>query len=180
MAEIAGAGEQALEFNCSMAQAFEIPRGKPDSAFRTCCGSLKPPSPGTKQRFPDRRSRSDPAVDRQLEYGFGFGPPQAYRRYPAAPVTGPIPGSAIPATLIVSGEFDKGTPRPIWRSLSAALWPMIRYCMDLDRFLAEPAPPVRTRVSRNNQSGSAQEKSPAETAGLLHSTGGAPISARPG
>jgi hypothetical protein len=35
-------------------------------------------------------------------------------------------------------------------------------------------------VSRNNQPGSAQEKSPAETAGLLHSTGGAPISARPG
>jgi hypothetical protein len=29
------------------------------------------------------------------------------------PVTGPIPGSAIPARLIVSGGFDKGTPSPV-------------------------------------------------------------------
>ena len=29
------------------------------------------------------------------------------------PVTGPIPGLAIPARLIVSGGFDKGTPPPV-------------------------------------------------------------------
>src|SRR5882672_3739691 len=81
-ANVAGADEKALEVNCNMAQAFEIPRGN-----RTAHHDLpRQPKAGHRQvpskRFPDRRSRSDPAADRQLEYGFGFGPPQAHQHCP--------------------------------------------------------------------------------------------------
>src|SRR3954452_16358172 len=100
-----------------MAQAFEIPDeiryGKPDSASSHACDGPRRPPQGTQQRFPDRRSRSDPAADRLLEYGSGFGPPQAHQPCPAAPLTGPNPGPAIPARLIVSVGFDKVRPLPV-------------------------------------------------------------------
>jgi len=93
-----------------MAQAFEIPMGnriaRQDLARQPKTGHHQVPSnafqiaaPGPIQRrignwnmgsVSDRRKRINAAL------------PQ--------PVTGPIPGSAIPARLIVSGGFDKGTP----------------------------------------------------------------------
>jgi len=100
-----------------MAQAFEIPvensYGKPDSATGPVATAQSRPSSGAKQRFPDRRSRSDPAAGGNWNMGSVSDRRKRINAALPRPVTGPIPGSAIRARLIVSGGFDKGTRLPV-------------------------------------------------------------------
>jgi hypothetical protein len=59
-AELADTDEQAVNVNCNMAQAFEIPWKTGQRILARFATGLWQPPQSTQQRFPDRRARSDP------------------------------------------------------------------------------------------------------------------------
>jgi len=100
-----------------MAQAFEIPDqnpcGKPDSASSHAHDGPERPSQGTSNAF---QIAAPGPIQRRIGY-CNMGPVSGCRKRidaaPAASLTGPNPGPAIPARLIVSVGFDKGRPLPV-------------------------------------------------------------------
>jgi hypothetical protein len=59
-ADLADTDELAVNDNCNMAQAFEIERETGQRILACFATDLWLRSQSTQQRFPDRRSRSDP------------------------------------------------------------------------------------------------------------------------
>jgi hypothetical protein len=100
-----------------MAQAFEIPfensYGKPDSVSWLADGS---PQAGHRQIPSNALQIAAPGpIQRRIgKWNMGSASDRRKRMMAALqrPETDPIPGPAIPARLIVSGGFDKGTRRP--------------------------------------------------------------------
>src|SRR6266446_8717789 len=103
-----GADESDLEFNCSMAQAFEIPTGNRKTAKRRSPAGaiLRVPRRAFQIAAPGRPDPAAGSIDWQ--YGSSFGSPQARANFWSdATRGGPIPGSAICRRLINPVEFDK-------------------------------------------------------------------------
>ena len=96
-----------------MAQAFEIPMGN-----RTARQDLSRQPKASHRQVPSNAfqiAAPGPIQRRIGNWNMGSVSDRRKRINAALPhpVTGPIPGSAIPARLIVSGGFDKGTPRTV-------------------------------------------------------------------
>jgi hypothetical protein len=103
---VAGADQSALEVNCNMAQAFEIP-GRNSQGDRTAhhCTPARVQEDHHKVPSNAFQIAAPGPIQRRIgtfAYGSGLGLPQAHQGCPAASVTGPNPGPAIPARLIVS------------------------------------------------------------------------------
>src|SRR3954452_20735279 len=81
-AQLAGADEQGLEVNCNMAQAFEIPRANRTGYRGLLATGYAAIAKAPRNAFQIAAPGPAQLGDRQLEYGSGFGPPQAHKRWP--------------------------------------------------------------------------------------------------
>jgi hypothetical protein len=181
-ADLADTDEQAVDDNCNMAQAFKIERETGQRILACFATDVWLRSQSTQQRFPDRRSRSDPLT------GSATGIWDCRRIAASAerlrwrdlrPTR--FPARLSGARLIFSARFDKGSHAPAWRC-DALAHLGVTGAAALSSFSLEPILPafLRAPFEQGSPRSLRQEKSPAETAGLLLKETRVRISSQPG